>query len=73
LKVRFKASFARDLRNLKDKAVLGRIRALIEDLSPRKSWPLVAAGFSRPLCACSGDVPIVDKAIATARTPPLQR
>jgi hypothetical protein len=47
---------------------------------PRGSWLLVAAGFSRPLWACSGDpdrsgrvVPIVDKAIATARTPPLQQ
>jgi mRNA interferase RelE/StbE len=32
LKVRFKESFARDLRTLKDKPLLGRIRALIEDV-----------------------------------------
>jgi mRNA interferase RelE/StbE len=32
LKVRFKESFARELRALSDKALLGRIRALIESV-----------------------------------------
>jgi len=32
LKVRFKESFARDLKTLKDKTLLGRIRTLIEDV-----------------------------------------
>jgi len=37
LKVRFKESFARDLRNLKDKALLDRIRALIESVEKAES------------------------------------
>ena len=32
MKVRFKESFARDLKTLKDKTLLGRIRTLIEDV-----------------------------------------
>ncbi len=37
MKVRFKESFARDLRNLKDKALLVRIRALIENVEKAES------------------------------------
>ncbi len=32
MNVRFRESFARDLRALKDKALLGRIRALVENI-----------------------------------------
>ena len=32
MKTRFKESFARDLRTLQDKALLGRIRALVENV-----------------------------------------
>ena len=42
MKVRFKESFARDLRNLKDKALLGRIRALIESVEKAESLADVA-------------------------------
>jgi len=37
LKIRFKESFAADLRALKDKALLARIRALIEDVEKAES------------------------------------
>jgi mRNA interferase RelE/StbE len=43
LKVRFKESFARDLRALKDKTLLGRIRALIEDVEKAGSLGEVAS------------------------------
>ena len=46
MKVRFKASFARDLRNLKDKPVLGRIRALIENVEKAAS-PADVAGLKK--------------------------
>lgn len=42
MKVRFKESFARDLRNLKDKALLDRIRALIESVEKAESLADVA-------------------------------
>jgi mRNA interferase RelE/StbE len=42
LKVRFKAAFARDLRSVKDKALLGRIRALIENVEKAESLADVA-------------------------------
>jgi len=37
LKVRFRASFARDLRALKDQDLLGRIKALIESVENAKT------------------------------------
>jgi len=37
VKVRFKESFARDLRTVKDKVLLGRIRALIENAEKAES------------------------------------
>ena len=37
MKVRFKESFARDLRTVKDKVLLGRIRALIENVEKAES------------------------------------
>jgi mRNA interferase RelE/StbE len=42
LKVRFKESFARDLRALKDKALLDRIRVLIEDVEKAERLAEVA-------------------------------
>jgi mRNA interferase RelE/StbE len=42
LKVRFKESFVRDLRALKEKALRGRIRTLIEDVERASSLGEVA-------------------------------
>jgi len=39
LKVRFKASFAKDLRALKDKALLERINELIANIEAAQSLP----------------------------------
>lgn len=42
MKVRFKESFARDLRTLQDKTLLGRIKALVEDVEKAKGLADVA-------------------------------
>ena len=42
MKVRFRESFARDLRAVKDKALLGRLRALIENVEKAKRLADVA-------------------------------
>jgi mRNA interferase RelE/StbE len=60
LKVRFKQSFARDLRTLEDKALLGRVRALIENVEKAESLGDMAGlrklrGGGAYYCARVGD------------------
>jgi hypothetical protein len=42
LRTRFKASFARDLRTLRDKGLLGRIKTLIENVEQAKNLADIA-------------------------------